>query len=225
MTHPPYFHPEYAITIKRAPQKRLVELPRGWFHDAPGPAFGQIPVRPDDSDLTNQHEGRPIGQRIVLQGRVLDSDGRGVPGTLMEIWQANAAGRYVDVADPGFMPIDPNFTGAGRCLTGSDGSYRFTTVKPAAYAQDTGSLYRPAHIHTSLFGHTLADRLITQCYFEGDPLLARDPVLQSIPDPLGRERLIARFSDEQTESGGFDSALIYEWDIVLRGPAATPPDR
>jgi protocatechuate 3,4-dioxygenase, beta subunit len=225
VTHPPYFHPEYAITIKRAPQKRLVELPRGWFHDAPGPAFGQIPVRPDDNDLTNQHEGRPIGQRIVLQGRVLDSDGRGVPGTLMEIWQANAAGRYVDVADPGFMPVDPNFTGAGRCLTGSDGSYRFTTVKPAAYAQDTGSLYRPAHIHASLFGHTLADRLITQCYFEGDPLLARDPVLQSIPDPLGRERLIARFSDEQTESGGYDSALIYEWDIVLRGPAATPPDR
>lgn len=220
--NPPYLHPAYAITVRRAPSKRLVELPRGWFHHAPGPVFGRIPIGPNDNDLTHQHPGRPIGQRIVLKGRVLDSDGRGVPGALIEIWQTNAAGRYVDVTDPDLMPLDPNFTGAGRTLTDSDGRYSFRTVKPAAYPGERGGLFRPAHIHTSVFGVDLSSRLITQCYFEGDPLLARDPILGSIPDPRGRERLIARFNDADTELGGVDSALAYDWDIVVRGRCATP---
>lgn len=221
--NPPYLHPEYIITTRRAPSKRLVEVPRGWFHQARGPVFGRIPIGPNDNNLVNQHyPGRPIGQRIVLSGRVLDSDGRGVPGALIEIWQTNAAGRYVDVTDPDLMPLDPNFTGAGRTLTDSAGRYRFRTVKPAAYPGERGGLFRPAHIHTSVFGTDLSSRLITQCYFEGDPLLARDPIFGSIPDPRGRERLIARFNDADTELGGVDSALAYDWDIVLRGRCATP---
>lgn len=220
--NPPYLHPEYKITIRRAPSKRLVSLPRHWFHDAPGPVFGRIPVGPTDNNLLIQHEGRPIGQRIVLQGRVRDSNGRGVPGALIEIWQTNAAGRYVDVTDPDLMPLDPNFTGAGRVLTDGDGGYRFRTVKPAAYPGERGGLFRPAHIHVSVFGTSASSRLITQCYFEGDPLLTRDPILGSIPDRRGRERLIARFNDGDTELGGVDSALAYDWDVVLRGPSATP---
>jgi protocatechuate 3,4-dioxygenase, beta subunit len=220
--NPPYLHPEYKITIVRAPSKRLVAVPRHWFHEMPGPVYGRIPIGPNDNDLTHQHEGRPIGQRIVLSGRVLDSDGRGVSGALIEIWQTNAAGRYVDVTDPDLMPLDPNFTGAGRTVTDSDGRYHFRTVKPAAYPGERGGLFRPAHIHVSVFGVTLSDRLITQCYFEGDPLLQRDPILGSIPDPRGRELLIAHFNDENTELGGVDSALAYDWDIVLRGRGATP---
>jgi protocatechuate 3,4-dioxygenase beta subunit len=220
--NPPYLFPEYEISVKRAPRKSPVRLPKGWFHHAPGPVYGRIPVRATDFDLTRQHEGRPIGQFIVLSGRVLDSDGRPVPGALLEIWQTNAAGRYRDATDPGFMPLDPNFTGAGRTITDSLGRYHFRTVKPAAYPGDVGSLFRPAHIHFSLFGPDLSSRLITQCYFEGDPLLGRDPVLQSIPDPRGIERLIARFNDEATEPGGPESALAYDWDVVLRGRNATP---
>jgi protocatechuate 3,4-dioxygenase beta subunit len=220
--NPPYLHPEYKITLRRAPSKRLIELPKEWFHLAPGPVYGRMPVRPGENDLTSQHPGRPIGQRVVLSGRVLDSDGRPAPNTLLEIWQTNAAGRYVDDVDPGFMPLDPNFTGAGRTITDSEGRYSFRTVKPAAYPGDIGSLFRPAHIHVSLFGRDLSSRLITQCYFEGDPLLDRDPILQAIPDPRGIDRLIARFNDGATEPGGVDSALAYDWDIVLRGRAATP---
>lgn len=220
--NPPYLHPAYEWTRLRSPAKRLVELPEDWFHRAPGPVFGRLPVRPEDSDLTTGHAGRPIGQRLVLSGRVLDSDGRAVPHTLIEIWQANGAGRYVDDADSGFMPLDPNFTGAGRARTDSEGRFQFRTIKPAAYPGELGSLFRPAHIHFSLFGPDLSSRLITQCYFEGDPLLARDPVVQSIPDRRGIDRLIARFNDEATELGGVDSALAYDWDIVLRGRAATP---
>jgi protocatechuate 3,4-dioxygenase beta subunit len=179
-------------------------------------------VRPGDKDLTRQHPGRPVGQTITLTGRVLDSDGRGVPHTLVEIWQTNASGAYLDTADPGFMSLDPNFSGAGRTITDSDGRYHFRTIKPAAYPGEIGGLFRPAHIHTSLFGPLIGSRLITQCYFEGDPLLDRDPILGAIPDPRGIERLKARFNSAETEVGGIDSALAYDWDIVLRGPAATP---
>ena len=181
-----------------------------------------MPVRPGDNDLTHQHEGRPVGQTITLTGRVLDSDGRGVPNTLIEIWQTNASGAYLDPADPQFMSLDPNFTGAGRTITDSEGRYQFRTIKPAAYPGELGGLFRPAHIHTSLFGSLLGSRLITQCYFDGDPLLNRDPILNSIPDRRGIDRLIARFNDAETEVGGVDSALAYDWDIVLRGPAVTP---
>lgn len=222
--NPPFLYPDYEITKLRAPSKRLVELPKGWFHHTPGPVFGARPVRPSDADLTQQHDERPIGQRIVLHGRVLDSDGRGVPNALLEIWQANAAGYYVDVADPKFMPRDPNFTGAGRCLTESDGSYRFVTVRPAAYAQDVGSIFRPSHIHFSIFGTNLVSRIITQCYFEGDPLILRDPIVQAVGDQRGIDRMIAKFQDKQTQPGGYDSALVYHWDIVLRGRDATPTE-
>jgi protocatechuate 3,4-dioxygenase, beta subunit len=222
--NPPYFYPDYIITRKRSPLRPVVQLPAGWFRAMPGPAFGHIPVKPADNDLTIQHDGPPQGQRLVLSGRVLDSDGRGVAHTLIEIWQANASGRYVDRADPGFMPLDPNFTGAGRCITDSTGNYKFTTIRPAAYAGPKGTMFRPAHIHFSLFGRTLGERLITQCYFDGDPLIEHDPIIEAIPDPKGRQRLIARFDAETTPltSGGETSALAYHWDIVLRGCDATP---
>ncbi|MGW1786403.1 dioxygenase family protein [Streptomyces sp. NPDC002143] len=222
--NPPYLFPEYRITAKRSPTKPLVQLPRGWFHTLPGPAFGHIAVTPNEYDLTIQHAGPPQGQRIELSGRVLDSDGRGVPDTLIEIWQANAAGRYVDAADPGFMPLDPNFTGAGRCITDSGGNYRFVTIRPAAYAGPKGTMFRPAHIHISLFGRGLSERLITQCYFAGDPLIEHDPIINAVPDLRGRQRLIASFDHDTTPltSGGETSALAYRWDIVLRGRNSTP---
>lgn len=190
----------------------------------PGPVFGHLAVGPTDNDLTVGQAGPPQGQRIILSGRVLDSDGRGVPGTLIEIWQANAAGRYTDKADPGFMPLDPNFVGAGRCLTDSQGNYTFTTIRPAAYAGPKGTMFRPAHIHASVFGPGLTQRLITQCYFDGDPLIEHDPIVEAIADPKGRRRLIAEFDTSRTPltSGGDTSALSYHWDIVLRGHAATP---
>ena len=222
--NPPYFYDAYKITRKRAPREPLVQLPRGWFRDLAGPTFGHIPVKPTDNDLTIQHDGPPQGQRLVLTGRVLDSDGRGVPGALVEIWQANSAGRYVDKADPGFMPLDPNFTGAGRCLTDNAGNYSFTTIRPAAYAGPKGTMFRPAHIHFSLFGQTLGQRLVTQCYFDGDPLIEHDPIVEAIADPRGRRRLVAQFDAASTPltSGGDTSALSYNWDIVLRGSSATP---
>ena len=220
--NPPYLYPQYQVTVLRSPTRPLVQLPEDWFHLSPGPAFGRLPVRPGENDLTKQHAGQPIGQRLILSGRLLDSGGRPVPDALIEIWQANAAGRYVDQFDPAYMPLDPNFTGAGRCLTDSEGRYRFVTVKPAAYAGPKGTLFRPSHIHVSIFSTQLSQRLITQCYFDGDPLIDRDPIIQAIPDQRGIDRLIARFDDEGTEAGGEDSALGYTWDIVLRGPQATP---
>jgi protocatechuate 3,4-dioxygenase beta subunit len=220
--NPPYLHPAYEATILRAPQKRLIEVPRGFFHHSSGPVWGRVPVRPGDNDLTKQHSGRPIGQTIMLRGQVRDSDGRPVPNTLIEIWQTNASGAYVDPADPGFMSLDPNFTGAGRTITDSEGRYHFRTIKPAAYPGDLGALFRPGHIHTSLFGPHLTSRLVTQCYFEGDPLQDRDPIFQSIRHARARDRLIARFNSADTEVGAVDSALAYDWDIVLRGPSATP---
>ncbi|PXY24702.1 protocatechuate 3,4-dioxygenase subunit beta [Prauserella muralis] len=221
----PYLHSEYQSTVLRAPQKRLVDLPRDWFHHSPGPVFGRVPVRPGDNDLTTQHTGRPLGQFIVLSGRVLDSDGRGVPDALIEVWQANGAGRYVDAADPGLMPLDPNFTGAGRTLTDASGHYTFRTIKPAAYPGRFRGLFRPAHIHVSVFGPDLSSRIITQCYFEGDPLLRVDPIARSVPDQRGLDRLTAKLNWGKTELGDVDAALAYDWDIVLRGRDMTPRER
>ena len=219
---PPYLHPDYRATVLRAPSQALVKLPDEWFHSARGPAFGRIPVRPSDADLTRQHAGEPLGERIVLSGRVTDSDGRPVRSTLVEVWQANAAGRYVDPVDDHPAPLDPNFTGAGRCLTDADGFYRFLTVKPGAYPwRNHDNAWRPAHVHFSLFGPSLSSRLVTQMYFAGDPLLPLDPILNSIGDPRGRRRLIARFDLETTEP---EWALGYRWDIVLRGRSATPAE-
>jgi protocatechuate 3,4-dioxygenase beta subunit len=217
---PPYLHPDYRSTVPRAPSRELVRLPEEWFHRAPGPAFGRIPVRPEDADLTRQHPGEPLGERIVLSGRVVDSDGRPVRDTLVEIWQANAAGRYVDPGDDHPAPLDPNFTGAGRCLTDAEGRYRFVTVKPGAYPWlNHPNAWRPAHVHFSLFGTGLRSRLVTQMYFPGDPLQAFDSVLNSIPDPRGRALLVADFDWDTTTP---QWALGYRWDIVLRGHDATP---
>ena len=219
---PPYLHPDYRSTVLRAPTRPLVRLPNEWFHNAPGPAFGRVPVAPSDADLTRQHQGEPLGQRIIITGRVLDSDGRPMPNTLVEIWQANAAGRYVDPGDDHPAPLDPNFTGAGRCLTDADGRYRFVTVQPGAYPwRNHPNAWRPAHVHYSLFGSDLASRLVTQMYFPGDPLMPHDPILQSIADLRARERLVARFDLDTTEP---EWALGYRWDVVLRGRNATPTE-
>jgi protocatechuate 3,4-dioxygenase beta subunit len=197
-----------------------VAVPGEWFHHSRGPAFGRIPVQAEDADLTRRHSAEPLGQRIIVTGRVLDSDSRPVAHTLVEIWQANAAGRYLDPGDNHQAPLDPNFTGAGRCLTDAEGRYRFVTVKPGAYPwKNHDNAWRPAHIHFSVFGPQLAGRLVTQMYFPGDPLMALDPVLHSIPDPRGRERLVARFDLDTTVP---EWALGYQWEIVLRGSSATP---
>jgi len=218
----PYLHPDYRSTVHRAPGREPVALPPEWFHAAAGPAFGRIPVKPGDADLTRQHAGEPLGERIIVTGRVLDSDGRPVRRTLVETWQANAAGRYVDAGDQHPAPLDPNFTGAGRCLTDEEGHYRFVTVKPGAYPwRNHVNAWRPAHIHFSVFGPSLSSRLVTQMYFPGDPLLDHDPIFQSIPDPRGRSRLVALFDLSRTEA---EWALGYTWDIVLRGGQATPGD-
>ena len=219
---PPYLHPDYQATRLRAPLQRPVRLPDEWFHRTPGPAFGRISVRPEDADLTRQHAGEPLGERVILSGRVTDSDGRPVRNTLVEIWQANAAGRYVDPADDHPAPLDRNFTGAGRCMTDEEGGYRFVTVKPGAYPwRNHANAWRPAHVHFSLFGPALASRLVTQMYFPGDPLIPLDPILGSIPDPRGRELLVSKFDLETTVP---EWALGYRWDIVLRGRDATPAE-
>jgi protocatechuate 3,4-dioxygenase, beta subunit len=220
---PPYLHPDYRSTVLRAPARPLVRLPEDWFHRAAGPAFGRIPVRPGDADLTRQHAGQPLGERIIIAGRVLDSDGRGVPGTLVEVWQANAAGRYADPVDQHPAPLDPNFTGAGRCLTDAEGRYRFLTIRPGAYPwRNQPNAWRPAHVHFSVFGPELASRLVTQMYFPGDPLMPLDPIFNSIADPRGRALLVAGFDPDLTEP---EWALGFRWDLVVRGSSATPVER
>ncbi len=217
--HPPYLHPDYKSTTLRAPTRPLVLIPQT-LSELTGPVFGHESVRPGDSDLTRQHAGEPQGERIIVAGRVVDEAGRGIPNVLLEIWQANAAGRYVHAADQHPAPLDPNFTGAGRVATDAEGRYRFTTVKPGAYPwRNHHNAWRPAHIHFSLFGPSFLTRLVTQMYFPGDPLLAIDPIAQSVPDKRALERLVARFDLETTEP---EWALGYQWDIVLRGRAATP---
>lgn len=217
---PPYLHPDYRSTALRAPERPLVELPPDWFHHAAGPAFGRVAVRRGDEDLTKQHRGEPLGERINLSGRLLDSAGRPIRKTLVEIWQANAAGRYLDPGDEHRAPLDPNFTGAGRCLTDGEGRYRFVTIRPGPYPwRNHPNAWRPAHVHFSVFGPELGSRLVTQMYFPGDPLIPFDPILKSIPDPRGRELLISRFDWETTEP---EWATGYRWDIVVRGGDATP---
>ena len=219
--HPPHLHPPYASTRKRAPSKPLVIIPHT-LSELTGPAFGHDAVRDSEDDLTRQHAGQPLGERIIVSGRVTDEDGRPVGGTLIEIWQANAAGRYIHVADQHPAPLDPNFTGAGRVLTDAEGRYRFTTVKPGAYPwRNHPNAWRPAHIHLSLFGPSFLTRLVTQMYFPSDPLFAFDPIYQSIPDETARERLVSRFDLDITEP---EWALGYRFDIVLRGRDATPTE-
>ena len=217
--HPLYLYPDYKATRLRAPEKPLVILPES-LSQLTGPVYGHGRVGPLDHDLTRQHGGEPLGERIVVTGRVLDGDGRPVCGSLIEIWQANAAGRYVHQGDRHPVPLDPNFTGAGRCLTDDDGRYRFVTLKPGAYPWGNHyNAWRPAHIHFSLFGPAFRSRLITQMYFPGDPLFDQDPIFQSVRDPKARQRLISSFDLETTEP---EWALAYNFDIVLEGRDATP---
>jgi len=218
-SQPPYLYLDYESTRLRAPDRPLVILPHT-LSEVTGPVYGRDRVGPLDNDLTRQHAGEPLGERIIVTGRVLDGDGRPVRDSLIEVWQANAAGRYTHHADRHPAPLDPNFSGAGRCLTDGEGRYRFVTVKPGAYPwKNHDNAWRPAHIHFSLFGPAFATRLVTQMYFPGDPLFDQDPIFQSVSDPKARERMISRFDLGVTEP---EWALGYNFDIVLRGRDATP---
>jgi protocatechuate 3,4-dioxygenase beta subunit len=219
--HPPYRHEDYKSTVLRSPSKPLVPLAQT-LSELTGPVFGHDALGPLDNDLTRNGvvNGEPLGERIIVTGRVMDEDGRPVPNTLIEIWQTNAAGRYHHRVDQHDAPIDPNFFGAGRCVTDAEGRYRFLTLRPGAYPWGNhANGWRPPHIHFSLFGPSFLTRLVTQMYFPGDPLLKLDPVFLGVPDPEARQRLIAGFSLEVTEP---DFALGYVFDIVLRGRQATP---
>ena len=216
---PPSLAPEYKSSVKRAPSKPLILAPHT-LTELTGPVFGHDAAQPVDADLTKQHKGEPLGERIVVHGRVLDEDGRPVPHTLVEIWQANAAGRYIHVVDQHPAPLDPNFTGAGRAVTDTEGRYKFISVKPGAYPWGNhANAWRPAHIHFSLFGHSFLSRLITQMYFPGDPLLPHDPIFLSVRDEAARQRMVSSFDLDATVPNW---ALGYRFDIVLRGRRQTP---
>ncbi|WP_394524820.1 protocatechuate 3,4-dioxygenase subunit beta [Paenarthrobacter nicotinovorans] len=217
-TMPRLDYAPYRSSILRHPTKSL-------HHADPetielySPAFGHQDVHALESDLTIQHNGEPQGERIIVAGRVLDGDGRPVAGQLVEIWQANASGRYIHKRDQHPAPLDPNFTGVGRCITGADGSYSFTTIKPGAYPwKNHLNAWRPAHIHFSMFGSEFTQRIVTQMYFPGDQLFPLDPIYQSIVDQDARDRLVAQYDHELTSP---EWALGYKWDIILTGSKRT----
>lgn len=219
-SQPAYIHPEYKSTLLRGPTKPLVPL-AATLSEITGPVYGHEAVGALDGDLTRnaRRNGEPIGERIIVAGRVVDENDRPVPDALIEIWQANACGRYIHEADQHDAPIDPNFLGAGRCVTDSNGRYEFRTIKPGAYPwRNHHNAWRPNHIHLSLFGNDFTNRLVTQMYFPGDPLFAFDPIFNGVPQGA-RERLISQFDLDITEP---EFALGYTFDIVLRGPKATP---
>jgi protocatechuate 3,4-dioxygenase, beta subunit len=218
-TQPNHLHPAYVSSIKRAPKEPLVYLPHT-LSEITGPAFGREMVDVKACDLTKQHKGDPLGERIIVSGRVVDEDGRCVPHTLLEIWQANAAGRYLHKNDQHNAPLDPNFTGCGRTLTDAEGRFRFVTIRPGAYPwKNHANAWRPAHIHFSLFGPAFATRLVTQMYFPGDALLPFDPIFNCTADESARQRLISLFDWENTIP---EEALGFRFDIVLSGREETP---
>lgn len=218
--HPPALTPDYKTSVLRSPRLSLWSLQNS-LSEVTGPAFGRDELGPLDNDLILNYakSGEPIGERTIVHGCVLDGNGRPVPNTLVEVWQANAGGRYRHTNDTYIAPIDPNFGGCGRTITDDDGHYAFRTVKPGAYPfRNHVNSWRPAHIHFSVFGSGFAQRLITQMYFEGDPLLAMDSILGTIPDPAARQRLVAPL--DMNAAIPIDS-LAYRFDIVLRGTRST----
>jgi protocatechuate 3,4-dioxygenase beta subunit len=217
-TQPDHLHPPYVSSIKRAPTQPQVPIPYT-LSEVTGPSFGPE-VAPTASDLTRGHAGEPLGERIIVSGRVLDENSRPLANTLVEIWQANAAGRYLHKVDQHAAPLDPNFTGSGQALTDSEGRYRFVTIRPGEYPWGNhDNAWRPAHIHFSLFGPAFATRLVTQMYFPGDPLIPFDPIFNCTADEKARNRLISAFDWETTMP---EHALGYRFDIILRGREATP---
>ena len=218
-TQPNHLHPPYVSSIKRAPTKSPVALPQT-LSEITGPVFERSIVNVKAFDLTRQHHGDPLGERIIVSGRVLDENDRPVPHTLVEIWQANAAGRYLHEVDQHNAPLDPNFTGTGQTLTDENGLYRFVTIRPGAYPwRNHDNAWRPAHIHFSVFGPAFATRLVTQMFFPGDPLLPFDPIFNCTADEKARNRLISVFDWETTIP---EQALGYRFNLILRGREETP---
>ena len=221
-SQPDYLYPPYKSTVKRAPVQPLVLVPQT-LSEITGPVFGRNEIAPLDHDLTRQHQSAPLGERMIVNGRVLDDGGCPVANTLVEIWQSNAAGRYRHADDNHDAPLDPNFSGCGRTLTDDAGRYRFVTIKPGAYPwRNHHNAWRPPHIHFSVFGCGFLKRLVTQMYFPGDPLLALDPMYTCIADERARQRLISSFDWENTVP---EFAIAYRFDIVLRGRDATPMEK
>jgi protocatechuate 3,4-dioxygenase, beta subunit len=221
-TQPNHLHPPYVSSIKRAPSKPLVYLPHT-LSEVTGPRFGEKTIDVKAFDLTKQHSGEALGERIVVSGRVIDENGRPVTNTLIEVWQANAAGRYLHKVDQHDAPLDPNFTGRGHTLTDVEGYYRFVTIRPGEYPwKNHHNAWRPAHIHFSLFGPAFATRLITQMYFPGDPLIPFDPIFNCTADEKARNRLISAFDWETTIP---EQALGYRFNIILSGREATPMEK
>jgi len=221
-TQPEYLHPPYVSSRKRAPTQPLVPLP-DTLSEITGPIFRKEIVAVNACDLTRQGKGEPLGERIVVSGQVLDEDSRPVRGSLVEIWQANSAGRYLHKIDQHDAPLDPNFVGVGQTFTDGEGRYRFVTIRPGAYPwRNHPNAWRPQHIHFSLFGPAFATRLVTQMYFEGDPLLEFDPIFNSVPDTAARNSLISKFDWATTAP---DIALGFRFDIILCGRNATPMEK
>lgn len=218
-TQPPLDVPDYRGTAKRHPLRALHPMPHT-ITETSGPRFSERHF-PAMADLTKTTAGQAaLGERIAVAGRITDEDGRPVPHTMVEIWQAGASGRYDHPADQHDAPVDPNFHGAGRVFTDAEGNYSFLSIRPGAYPwPNHKNAWRPTHIHYSYFGPAFATRLITQMYFPGDPLLAFDPIFNGIPDAAARDRLIAKFDLNLTQP---DFALGYRFDVVLRGRGATP---
>jgi protocatechuate 3,4-dioxygenase beta subunit len=220
---PPYDFPDYRSTAKRAPKQPLIPLPRT-ISEISGPGFDEQSIGPAVTDLTHVLGGEAQGERIIVAGRVIDDRGAPLRRALVEVWQANAAGRYQHERDQHRAPLDPHFVGKGYALTGDDGTFRFVTIKPGPYPWlNHPNAWRPSHVHFSVFGPGFGSRIITQMYFPGDPLIPIDPVLNSIPDASARERLVARFDHDSLSEEGF--ALGYRFDIVLNGRDATPRDK
>ena len=219
--YPKHLSPDYKSTVKRSPTRPLILMPHT-LSELTGPVYGHNALEENDNDLTKQGKGEPLGERIIVHGFVYDEDKRPIADSLVEIWQANACGRYVHLVDQHPAPLDPNFTGAGRTVTDKNGYYKFVTIKPGSYPWGNHyNAWRPNHIHFSVFGSSFLSRLVTQMYFPGDYLFPFDPIFNSVTDPKDRERMVSTFDLENTVP---DWALAFRFDIVVRGREQTPPD-